>query len=231
MLLKINPYEIIHQIFVSNFGLEKYSHIIKHVNQVNIAENREFQKRFNGFYRVRRDEAWQEQFYGFFETAKVQNPSFDEIIEELYHRTGRIEASFSSKMLANIDDSKPIWDSFVLNALDFKNPLPSMPKLEQMKRKIEIYHKIDRWYMDYLKTENAQECIAKFNEKMCIRDRQRCRQGGHRSKKEKESRETPRGLYARAGCGISAEGSLSQALSLRAIVFKTCRQGRFFCRK
>lgn len=44
MLLKINPYEIIHQIFVSNFGLEKYSYIIKHVNQVNIAENREFQK-------------------------------------------------------------------------------------------------------------------------------------------------------------------------------------------
>ena len=72
MLLKINPYEIIHQIFVSNFGLEKYVYIIKHVNQVNIAENREFQKRFNGFYRVRRDEAWQEQFYGFFETAKVQ---------------------------------------------------------------------------------------------------------------------------------------------------------------
>ena len=148
MLLKINPYEIIHQIFVSNFGLEKYAYIIKHVNQVNVAENREFQKMFNGF----------------FETAKVQNPSFDEIIEELYHRTGRLEASFSSKMLANIDDSKPIWDSFVLNALDFKNPLPSMPKLEQMKRKIEIYHKIDRWYVDYLKTENAQECITKFNE-------------------------------------------------------------------
>ena len=30
MLLKINPYEIIHQIFVSNFGLEKYAYIIKH---------------------------------------------------------------------------------------------------------------------------------------------------------------------------------------------------------
>ena len=164
MLSKINPDEITHQIFVSNFGLEKYAYIIKHINQVNVAENREFQKMFNGFYRVRRDEAWREQFYGFFETAKVQNPSFDEIIEELYHRTGRLEASFSSKMLANIDDSKPIWDSFVLNALGFKNPLPSMPKLEQMKRKIEIYHKIDRWYVDYLKTENAQECIAKFNE-------------------------------------------------------------------
>lgn len=32
MLLKINPYEIIHQIFVSNFGLEKYAYIIKPVN-------------------------------------------------------------------------------------------------------------------------------------------------------------------------------------------------------
>lgn len=57
MLLKINPYEIIHQIFVSNFGLEKYAYIIKHINQVNVAENREFQKMFNGFYRVRRDKA------------------------------------------------------------------------------------------------------------------------------------------------------------------------------
>ena len=164
MLQKINPKKVIHQILLANFGLEKYAYIINHVNQVNVAENREFQKKFNGFYRVRRDEVWQGQFYEFFEIAKVQKPSFDEIIEELYHRTGRIEASFSSKMLANIDNSKPIWDSFVLDALGFKNPPPSMPKLEQLKRKIEIYHKIDSWYMDYLKTENAQECIANFNE-------------------------------------------------------------------
>ena len=74
MLLKINPYEIIHQIFVSNFGLEKYVYIIKHINQVNVAENREFQKMFNGFYRVRRDEAWQEQFYGFLRLQKYRTP-------------------------------------------------------------------------------------------------------------------------------------------------------------
>ena len=43
MLQKINPDEIIHQIFVSNFGLGKYAYIIKHVNQVNVAVNREFQ--------------------------------------------------------------------------------------------------------------------------------------------------------------------------------------------
>ena len=164
MLQKINPKKVIHQILLANFGLEKYAYIINHVNQVNVAENREFQKKFNGFYRVRRNEAWQEQFYGFFEIAKVQKPSFDEIIEELYHRTGRVEASFSSKMLANIDDGKPIWDSFVLDALGFQNPAPSITKREQLKRKIEIYHKIDKWYREYLKTENAQECIAKFNE-------------------------------------------------------------------
>lgn len=97
MLQKINPNEVIHQILLANFGLEKYAYIINHVNQVNVAENREFQKKFNGFYRVRRDEVWQGQFYEFFEIAKVQKPSFDEIIEELYHRTGRIEASFPAR--------------------------------------------------------------------------------------------------------------------------------------
>ena len=122
----------------------------------------EFQRLFNGYYRVRRNEAWRKAFYNLFQRAKNEGFSFDRIIKELYQQTGNIEASFSSKMLATIDPSKPIWDQYVLQNLGLK--LTGKTQTEKLRNAIALYWQIDRWYQDYLALASAQETINTFDQ-------------------------------------------------------------------
>ena len=83
------------------------------------------------------------------------------IITELYHLTGNVEASFSSKMLATIDPSKPIWDQYVLQNLGLA--LTGKTQEEKLANAIHLYDQIEKWYKDYLTTAEAQENIEVFN--------------------------------------------------------------------
>ena len=75
----------------------------------NVATDIDFQRIFNGFYIVRRNEDWRKCYYEHFESIKNGSPTFESIIAYLYECTGNIEPSFSSKMLATIFSEKPIW--------------------------------------------------------------------------------------------------------------------------
>ena len=78
----------------------------------------------------------------------------------LYVETGNIEASFSSKMIATIDSDKPIWDQYVLQmGLELKGKNPR----ERVENAILIYDRIERWYKDYLTTEEARKNIKEFD--------------------------------------------------------------------
>ena len=54
MLKDINASTIIEESLAFSFGLEKYKKIMLMVQKVDVSQDREFQKVFNGFYRVRR---------------------------------------------------------------------------------------------------------------------------------------------------------------------------------
>ena len=79
----------------------------------------------------------------------------------MYIITGNVEASFSSKMLATIDASKPIWDQYVLNNLNLvltgKNPE------DKLRHACILYGELEKWYDDYLKTSEARKNIDIFN--------------------------------------------------------------------
>ncbi len=76
---------------------------------------------FNGFYGVRRNSLWRECFYNRFEFAKssdlIGRSLFSEVVEGLHSDTGRVEASFVSKMVATVRPDCPIIDSVVRNWL------------------------------------------------------------------------------------------------------------------
>ena len=80
----------------------------------------------------------------------------------LYKYTGNIEPSFSSKMLATIIPSKPIWDQYVVQKLNMK--LGGKSKEEKLENAIVLYDNIEKWYEDYLLTSNARECIETFDQ-------------------------------------------------------------------
>lgn len=134
---------------------------MEQVNSVNVAEDINFQRTFNGFYIVRRNENWRKCYYNYFERIKNGDPTFEGIITYLYECTGNIEPSFSSKMLATIHPGKPIWDRYVVQNLSIQ--LTGKTKEEKLGNAISIYVDIENWYENFLDSEKGKECIREFD--------------------------------------------------------------------
>jgi hypothetical protein len=111
---------------------------------------------------VRRNNEWRNKYFSYFEDNKDnKNICFSEIITYLYETTGNIEASFSSKMLATINQDRPIWDQYVLKNLGLE--LIGKNNIEKLQNAILLYDVIVRWYKDYMSTDNCKECLDLYN--------------------------------------------------------------------
>lgn len=144
----------------SSLGLDRYKYIMEHVMETDVSADEDFQRIFNGFYIVRRNEEWRNIYYSYFEMIKHQTPTFEDIITYLYEKTGNVEPSFSSKMLATIIPEKPIWDRYVVQNLNIK--MSGMSQEEKLKSAIEKYSEMEQWYKVFLSSEDGQKCVVEF---------------------------------------------------------------------
>lgn len=144
--------------------IEKYAEIMSKIQVTDVSVNEDLQRTFNAFYRVRRNALWRKDFYTLFEECKKKKGlSFEFILREMYKRTSRIEASFSSKMLATINPQMPIWDSIVLSKLGIKPRAHYKDRQERLNESIEIYESIVDWYIELVKTSKAQVGLEVFD--------------------------------------------------------------------
>ena len=151
------------KIIIKALELEKYKYIIDHLYKCDVSKDEKFQKTFNAFYKVRRDEEWRKEFYEYFESIKnFQNITFETIAKDLLIRTGNIESSFSSKLLSTINPNMPIWDQYVLKNLDLK--VEGVNKTERLLNAINIYDEIIKKENKMLKEEKVKEEINKLKE-------------------------------------------------------------------
>ena len=142
-------------------ALDKYNYIKENIYKCNVSKDKEFQTRFNAFYRVRRDEQWREIFYEYFEKVKNDKDiTFDEILDYMYNKTGNIEASFCSKLLSTINPNMPIWDQYVLKNLNLE--VFGNTKEERLNNTKTIYKKIIEIENNKLKDSNIQKAIKDF---------------------------------------------------------------------
>lgn len=148
---------------VSGMRLPDYRYIMENLNTMAVSANEEFQKRYNGFYKVRRNAAWREKYYICFEKFRMSRGeiSFPAILKDIYEATNTVEASFASKMLATLKPEKPIMDSRVLHCLELS--LGGSSDKEKLDTAIHIYQEIEDWYSEYSITQNAIENIAIFD--------------------------------------------------------------------
>lgn len=154
---KINATKILEEALSRSLGLPRYLEIMN-----GDPGTPEIQRMFNGYYKVCRDVGWQAKYYALFIEAQKnpENYTFERILKELHEKTGMIEASFSSKMLATIDPSKPIWDQYVLKNLGLQ--LKGQGK-ERLEKAVELYSKIESWYNSYLNSSEGKENIRVFD--------------------------------------------------------------------
>lgn len=144
-------------------GIDQYLWLMRNVYRCNVRMDREFQRRYNGFYRVRqRSKDWYVTYFDLLEARKFEGANFAEVLDFLWDSLGRYEPSFSSKLVATIDPHKPVWDRFVLQNTGLQEPKYS-DKFRKQKAK-QVYRQIGVWYSDYLTTEKGHRVIEIFDE-------------------------------------------------------------------
>lgn len=154
----INPDNEISAWVERYLNLKRYVEIMEHVWKTDVSKDTNFQRTFNGFYQIRRNEEWRKCYYQLFEKMKTEYATFDDILHSLYENTGRIEVSFSSKMLATLHPNQPIWDKYVVHNLELTVPKKNIDGM------VDVYEKIVEWYEGYIRSLNGQQCIKRFNE-------------------------------------------------------------------
>lgn len=143
-------------------GMATYDKIMSTYEKTDLSEDTSFQRMFNGFYRIRRNEDWRKFYYEKFEKLKTEGSlSFSLILGTLYHQTGRVECSFSSKMLATLQPDFPIWDSIVLDRLHLR--LRGINCETKFQNAIPLYEEIIQWYREFLPTQTAKSYITAFD--------------------------------------------------------------------
>jgi len=142
-------------------GLKKYISLRDQIHEMNVSkEEKKFQKPYKGFFRMRRNEDFCKEYFGFMEKHKNDKGlTFEAVLERLHKKTGSVEASFASKLLSMINPDMPVLDSHVLKNLGI-NPVRQYgdPK-ERIKRSIAAYEEICEWY----ESGAAKEWIKLFD--------------------------------------------------------------------
>lgn len=122
----------------------------------------QFKTSYNGFYRVRRNLDFQKKYFQLmFHNAR--DSQFENILDEIYKQTNRLEASFSSKLLHTINPEMPIWDTEVLKKLDVK--VPSYSATNRKAELIKCYKHIENWYKEKLTSSEGKLMMTLFDSK------------------------------------------------------------------
>jgi hypothetical protein len=112
---------------------------------------------------VRRDANWQQTFFKLLEEGKTRPPHFEDVLRTLHSETGRVEASFASKLIATLDPSQPVIDSVVLGNLRRKLP-PRGDVSARLGKIIRLHGYLAQTFASYLKTENGRYLVRRFRE-------------------------------------------------------------------
>lgn len=145
-------------------GIKQYQELMRMLPTVDVSMDRDFQRRYNGLYRVRsRPLSWYPSYYALMQKLKLgcRNVEFAQVLDDIHAATGRYEPSFSSKLVATLDPLKPVWDTYVLSNLGHRPPAyGNKNKLALAK---DSYRAIEQWYAQFLSSADGLLCIREFD--------------------------------------------------------------------
>jgi hypothetical protein len=143
-------------------GLEQYLWLQQNVHECDVSSDSEFQRRFDAFYRVRRAVEWRTPFFRLMEDCKANPITFSEALAAIKVATGRVEASFASKLVATLDPCKPVIDRFVISNFGLRLPIWGTPSREE--RIVEMYDSLCSKYNALLRDSIGTLMIEMFDQ-------------------------------------------------------------------
>lgn len=81
----------------------------------------------------------------------------------LHNTTGRVEASFASKLVASVNPDLPVIDAFVLRNLGLRLPRAGVID-SRLRRMVDLYDQIQRLFAEYLETAVGRRLIVSFEQ-------------------------------------------------------------------
>lgn len=140
--------------------VKRYCDLMQNLHKTNVSENKDFQRKYNGYYKMQRRSAdFYRCYYEYLDRQKNNvGLTYEEVLRYIYEQTGRVEASFSSKLLASANPNMPIIDSRVFEFLGFG--LPYYYEKNRIEKIISLYEKLVHWYQ----SEDSNGFLDKFNE-------------------------------------------------------------------
>ena len=185
--MQIDTMEAFNKGIKEYLGLAKYELIRTTYNDYDLSDKNtsaDFRKLFNGYYGIRYDEVWQQEYYRIFQEMKVKENtekeiSYEEIVCKIFSATRRVEKSFASKMLATLNHENPILDSRVESCLRklgvdleetetiiecewFESSFSDLDRTKLSSVILE-YRNLVKWYKEGLKPDDANELITCFD--------------------------------------------------------------------
>jgi hypothetical protein len=159
----LNVNEIREAIENARNGIRRYVEIMELFPITDVSRDKYFQRKFNGFYRIKqRPATWYEVYYGYMESQKGKYPTFSQVLRHLYSVLNRYEPSFSSKLVATIHPDTPIWDSIVLKLVGIRPPLfTSRAKVVQAEV---AYQKLQAWHKKHMSSDHGRLILSVFEE-------------------------------------------------------------------
>lgn len=107
---------------IRRHDLARYAKTIADLHMTNVSMNAEYQRNFNGLYGVRRNAQWRGAYYNILEDRKNDSElSILAVITAILASTGRVEASFASKLIATINPNRAVYDSIIRQNLGLPN--------------------------------------------------------------------------------------------------------------
>jgi hypothetical protein len=143
-------------------GITQYAELMDLFGRVDVSVNIDFQRKYNAFYRVqRRKESWYKDYYALMQRLKETKPAFPDVLDAIHAASGRYEPSFSSKLVATIDPSKPVWDVHVLG--NTNHSAPSYANKAKMSLAKAAYASMEDWYATFLQSPEGKLCVSEFD--------------------------------------------------------------------
>ena len=103
-------------------------------------------------------------FFSILEREKRRDQvSFRAVLQEILRETGRLEASFSSKLVATISDNCPVWDRYVLESHDLRAPTWSRDYERRLQRFVDLYLSIQSWSSRVIQEDGFFEWRSRFD--------------------------------------------------------------------
>lgn len=148
-------------------GMKRYKYIMDSLYWTDVSTDREFQRAFNDFFVMRsRKSQYYTMFYSFLEQRKNKDVTFEETLDYLKGAEGRLEISFSSKLIHVINPNRPIWDNNVaVQHFGMKLPGHGVDGSIRQREIVRAYHEYCSRFYEYVDSSEGQTVIQLFNGK------------------------------------------------------------------